>query len=907
MQSSVVALSPRRETDLGDLEPSENEVINPVSGKKSLMLSSTAIQSSFRMEGKEDSRSVPQLTRSYLTRSASRRSSSIPVVFSKTLGSSIALLVIVIFTLLAYLIMQCLPVLDVMVGIVGVRSYLGITQGTQIALAIVGLLILAYAISVFVEITCCWERLLSRTLRRLMGDASKSVWRRLFYFVGYDVQSPRFIVRVWLESSVDLIFQFLLLRSLAHEGFSPSALIFFASVLLFNSIFLVLYATVTAELQRDRDKLGKRLATLGLLDSICDLTYSLFPFVNLIIQYAVLYAADNKLSGKEKRMILVVQARLAFLGGNNWWELFLKMVTRLKPLFSIPYRLRETIIRRHIFVAHAHRMRKVQKQDEKMKELCKNAASSLTIGDMHIHKADIPTSTEPPSTSTEPPSDIRDSPLQRSRTISTSSRMLGQAVRTVSNATIPKNSLKKDDGRAEIYTALPWKIAVAPGIFALAIWLFVIARLAPWKQCDVPLIAKSCEIPQYDIFEYPASTEATRHQACQCITLLHHERNCSDERQVNTTSRSLKMAGPTNKIRVAVIQGCPGDTSLLDVLLDRVESPWALDFTGGGGRSVQEVPKAFHERVGSLMFSLALHDVGLDSTTAHEQIFTKMPKLVELDLSRNWMASLPSSVARLSSLDSLRLSHNELKSLPDALGELTGLRRLYLGANNLTVVPESFRQLQNLKDLELEQNRLTTLPDLEHLTRAKYLYFSRNQITSFPDKKAVQRLPGLRLLDMASNNVTTLPLDWNLKSAGSDEAAIWHTFDTVVTLNQNPVCRSSPWSLSGATELGKVALSSVPTASFLCADDYYGFTPTSRSEKDFKLFLTTAFQTDTEFKCKCPLSGVEYWVAGLPSFVSDQCVSSTLSTCDGGQVFPTSCGNEGQKLLFWRHHVVCER
>ena len=88
-----------------------------------------------------------------------------------------------------------------------------------------------------------------------------------------------------------------------------------------------------------------------------------------------------------------------------------------------------------------------------------------------------------------------------------------------------------------------------------------------------------------------------------------------------------------------------------------------------------------------------------------------MAKLVELDLSRNKLPSLPVALTSLVKLRCLSLEHNHLYGLPGAiLASLTSMQELRLNDNDLTVLPEEIGALKRLKLLTLHENALVRLP-----------------------------------------------------------------------------------------------------------------------------------------------------------------------------------------------------
>ena len=136
--------------------------------------------------------------------------------------------------------------------------------------------------------------------------------------------------------------------------------------------------------------------------------------------------------------------------------------------------------------------------------------------------------------------------------------------------------------------------------------------------------------------------------------------------------------------------------------------------------------------------------------------FVGLNHLRRLDLYRNQLTSLPTSIGNLESLERLDLRFNQLTSLPDSIGNLTSLEILTLGSNQLTSLPESMGNLSSLRELDLYHNQLTSLPpEIGQLTSLKDLNLHGNQLTSFPTE--IVSLRELRVLDLSHNRLAELP------------------------------------------------------------------------------------------------------------------------------------------------------
>lgn len=144
-----------------------------------------------------------------------------------------------------------------------------------------------------------------------------------------------------------------------------------------------------------------------------------------------------------------------------------------------------------------------------------------------------------------------------------------------------------------------------------------------------------------------------------------------------------------------------------------------------------------------------------------------MPRLRELDLSRNRLVTVTPRAFANVTLFRLNLSKNKIDRLDSqsfkTLGSLAELRmsRNLLNATTFNRSAPFFTNLTNLVSLDLNGNKITVLPGLmfEHLKRLKMLKLRRNQIVSFSDG-AFYGLDELSTLQLDHNNITTVRKGW---------------------------------------------------------------------------------------------------------------------------------------------------
>ncbi|XP_037304240.2 amphoterin-induced protein 1-like [Pungitius pungitius] len=138
-----------------------------------------------------------------------------------------------------------------------------------------------------------------------------------------------------------------------------------------------------------------------------------------------------------------------------------------------------------------------------------------------------------------------------------------------------------------------------------------------------------------------------------------------------------------------------------------------------------------------------------------------------LDLSFNAITRLRAewTPVSLDRLHSLHLSHNGLTFLSsEAFANVKKLRCLDLSSNYIRQLDEFiFEPLEHLEVLLLYSNRISQIDRtaFSGLVSLQRLYLSHNQISRFPLElvKERSRLDSLRLLDVSSNRIKTLPLN----------------------------------------------------------------------------------------------------------------------------------------------------
>ncbi|KAJ8920754.1 hypothetical protein NQ315_004894 [Exocentrus adspersus] len=190
---------------------------------------------------------------------------------------------------------------------------------------------------------------------------------------------------------------------------------------------------------------------------------------------------------------------------------------------------------------------------------------------------------------------------------------------------------------------------------------------------------------------------------------------------------------------------------------------------------------------GALRGHPTLEYINLDFNKLHlieREAFMAMPALRELRLKNNSLSDiLEIPFWNLPALKGLDLSENFFKMLhPSFLENLPSLRRIDLNSNELTVIdpelflpspllehinisnnyitaihPATFGRLVNLYELDVSRNRLIEfVPGLAK--EIEYLHIHHNNIMELPTVHSPDLdLPALRMLDISSNRIQTIP------------------------------------------------------------------------------------------------------------------------------------------------------
>lgn len=129
----------------------------------------------------------------------------------------------------------------------------------------------------------------------------------------------------------------------------------------------------------------------------------------------------------------------------------------------------------------------------------------------------------------------------------------------------------------------------------------------------------------------------------------------------------------------------------------------------------------------------------------HYGRLNSIKSITYLDMSCEFIKSIPPEISLLTNLSDFNVYDNELRSVPSEICLLTGLEKLFLHNNRLNTLPIELSRLTNLVRLDLDYNDLESIPsELSSLTKLHTLYIDESQIQLIPE--CVKRLSQLTVL-----------------------------------------------------------------------------------------------------------------------------------------------------------------
>ncbi|XP_070150452.1 lutropin-choriogonadotropic hormone receptor isoform X2 [Polyergus mexicanus] len=145
--------------------------------------------------------------------------------------------------------------------------------------------------------------------------------------------------------------------------------------------------------------------------------------------------------------------------------------------------------------------------------------------------------------------------------------------------------------------------------------------------------------------------------------------------------------------------------------------------------------------------------------TIHNDAFINLASLCVLELDENYLTSIPSAAVNLPGLKELSISNNRIEQLTgNALGRASDLVSLDLRGNPIKEIHDkTFQNLGKLRKLILSNTKeLRLFPNLNGVTSLEILRLDRSQLKEVPFNLC-RECPKLKSLNMKSNHLTETP------------------------------------------------------------------------------------------------------------------------------------------------------
>jgi len=172
-----------------------------------------------------------------------------------------------------------------------------------------------------------------------------------------------------------------------------------------------------------------------------------------------------------------------------------------------------------------------------------------------------------------------------------------------------------------------------------------------------------------------------------------------------------------------------------------------------------------NNRLQTFPSSLLALGEGLASLNVGRNLLAELPSsmaalahLQRLQAARNLLTSFPPSLCCLGFLQELDLSHNSLQAIPGEVGQLEALVRLDLSFNRIEEVPVELGKLAYLSVLNLRENRISALAEelfLDEAFGVEEINLQANALAGLPD--SLWAIDTITSLSLSSNRIAALP------------------------------------------------------------------------------------------------------------------------------------------------------
>jgi len=135
--------------------------------------------------------------------------------------------------------------------------------------------------------------------------------------------------------------------------------------------------------------------------------------------------------------------------------------------------------------------------------------------------------------------------------------------------------------------------------------------------------------------------------------------------------------------------------------------------------------------------------------------FSKLTLLKSLTLSDNELQEFPDVLTKLM-IETLNISGNPIEYLPDNISDMTGLRYFTASGCKIKKIPDKFYSMTWMRKINFNGNELSSISkSIKNLDLLESVYLNRNKLQTLPSE--ICALPKLKILSLNGNALNSLP------------------------------------------------------------------------------------------------------------------------------------------------------